>query len=233
MFFVVLFVIFGAVRMNRQWESANTGKVVRQTRPVPAFSRLRIDGVFDVYLRQGDKEALQIEAREGMLSRITTETRNGTLELGLKRGLSMRKTVIKVYITVRDLEKLTIGGVASVKSDTPLRLGQLELEQHSVGTTQLALHCDRLTARITGVGALQLTGSGREVDMHNTGVGAIEAAGFEADMLRVKSTGVGNVEVNARREISIHSSGVGSVRYKGSAAVKEMRKSGVGGIRRM
>jgi hypothetical protein len=69
--------------------------------------------------------------------------------------------------------------------------------------------------------------------MHNTGVGAIEAAGFEADMLRVKSTGVGNVEVNARREISIHSSGVGSVRYKGSAAVKEMRKSGVGGIRRM
>jgi hypothetical protein len=237
MFFLVLFVLFGSIRWNREWNrewnSADTGNVVRQTRPVPAFSRLRIDGVFDVHLRQGDKEALQIEAREGMLSRITTRTEDGTLKLGLERGLRMRKTSIKVYITVRDLEKLTIGGVASVKSDAPLRFEQLELEQHSVGTTQLTLQCDRLTARITGVGALQLTGSGREVEMHNTGVGAIEAAGFEADVLRVENTGVGDVEVNARREISINASGVGSVRYKGMAAVKEMRKSGVGSVRRM
>jgi hypothetical protein len=69
--------------------------------------------------------------------------------------------------------------------------------------------------------------------MHNTGVGTIEAAGFEADLLRVENTGVGDVEVNARREISIHSSGVGSVRYKGLATVKEMRNSGVGRVRKM
>ncbi len=233
MFFVVLFVLFGAVRMKREWEATDTGNVVRQTRSVPAFNRLRIEGVFDVHLRQGDKEALQIEAREGMLSQITSETHDGTLKLGMSRNLRMRRNSVKVYITVRDLEKLTIGGVASVQSDAPLQLGQLELEQHSVGTTQLALRCDRLTARITGVGALQLTGAGRQVEMHNTGVGSIEAAGFEADVLRVENTGVGDVEVNARREISIHSTGVGSVRYKGEAAVKEMRNSGVGRVRRM
>jgi hypothetical protein len=233
MFFVSLFVLFGSIRWNREWNSADTGNVVRQTRPVPAFSRLRIDGVFDVHLRQGDKEALQIEAREGMLSRIITRTEDGTLELSLERGLRMRKKGIKVYITVQNLKKLTIGGVASVKSEALLQLDQLELEQHSVGTTQLALRCDRLTARLTGVGALELTGSGREVEMHNTGVGAIRAAGFEADVLGVENTGVGDVEVNARREISINSSGVGSVRYKGLAAVKEMRKSGVGSVRKM
>jgi hypothetical protein len=138
-----------------------------------------------------------------------------------------------VYITVRDLEKLTIGGVASVKSDTPLRLGRLELEQHSVGATQLTLQCDQLTAHITGIGTLQLVGSGRQVEMHNTGVGAIKAADFEAEVLRVENTGVGDVEVNARREISIHSTGMGSVRYKGLAAIKEMHKSGVGNVRRM
>lgn len=233
MFFVVLFVVFGSIRMKREWESADTGNVVRQTRPVPAFNRLRIEGVFDVHLRQGHREALQIEAREGMLSHITSQTHDGTLELGMSRHLRMRKTRIKVYITVRDLEKLTIGGVASVQSDAPLQLGQLDLEQHSVGTTQISLRCDRLTARITGVGALQLTGSGRQVDMHNTGVGAIRAAGFEAEVLRVENTGVGDVEVNARREISIHSSGVGNVRYKGLAAVKEMHSSGVGRVRKM
>ena len=233
MFFVVLFVLFGSIRMKREWESADTGNVVRQTRPVPAFNRLRIEGVFDVHLRQGDREALQIEAREGMLSHITSKTHDGTLELGMSRTLRMRKNSIKVYITVRDLEKLTIGGVASVQSDAPLQLGQLDLEQHSVGTTQLALRCDRLTARITGVGALQLTGSGRQVEMHNTGVGDIDAAGFEAEVLRVENTGVGDVEVNARREISIRSTGVGSVRYKGLAAVKEMRSSGVGRVQKM
>ncbi len=233
MFFMVLFVLFGAVRMNREWEQADTGNVIRQTRPVSAFSRLQIDGVFDVHLRQGDTPDLQIEAREGLMSRITTETEDGTLKLGLERGVRMRKTSIKVYVTVRDLEKLSINGVATVKSDAPLRLGRLELEQHSVGTTQLALQCDQLTARITGVGTLQLTGSGRQVEMHNTGVGAIKAADFEAEVLRVENTGVGNVEVNARREISIHSTGVGSVRYKGLAAVKEMHKSGIGSVRRM
>ena len=233
MFFVVLFVLFGALRMNREWESADTGEMVRQTRPVPAFNRLDIDGVFDVHLRQGDAEALLIEAREGILSRITTETEDGTLKLSLKRQLRMRKVDIKVYITVRDLEKLSIGGVASVKSDGPLRLGRFELVQHSVGTTRLALRCDQLTARLTGVGDVELTGAGRRVELHNTGVGAIQAAGFEADVLRVENTGVGDVEVNARREISIRSSGVGSVRYKGVATIKEMHKSGVGSVERM
>lgn len=233
MFFMIVFAIIGAVVWNRHEDLAEKGSLVRQTRQVPSFNRLRIDGVFEVHLKQGDAESVQIEAREGIMNGIITETSNNTLTLGLKKMLRIRHTNSKVYITVRDLEKIAINGVTSLQTEEPLRLRNLELEQHSVGSARLALQCDQLTARVTGVGALMLEGAGKDVVFHNTGVGEINAVGFAADVVRVENTGVGSAAVNARREISIRSTGVGNVRYKGLGKVKELHSTGVGSVERI
>jgi hypothetical protein len=230
MFFVVLFAIIGAFLLNRGEQAAETGNVTRQTRSIQPFNQLRLDGVFEVYLKQGEKESLQVEAREGLQSRIRVDNDGNTLTLKLEKGGRLRKTNIKIYLTLRELDKLTVNGVVNIRTENTLQLARLRMEHHSVGDTRLSLRCDALDAHITGVGSLRLEGAGNHVKLHNTGVGEINASQFEADVLLVENTGVGNVEVNARREISIRSTGVGSVRYRGLATVKEMQKSGVGSI---
>jgi hypothetical protein len=230
MFFVILFVIIGAFLLNPGDQEAEKGNMVRQTRSVQPFNQLRLDGVFEVYLKQGEKELLQIEAREGLQSRILAENDGTTLTLKLEKGGRLRKANIKIYLTLRELEKMTVNGVVNIKTENTLLLSKLRMEHHSVGNTRLALRCNALDAHITGVGSLRLEGAGKNVELHNTGVGEINASQFEADVLLVENTGVGNVEVNARREISIRSTGVGSVRYRGLATVKEMQKSGVGSV---
>ncbi|HSG68712.1 MAG TPA: DUF2807 domain-containing protein, partial [Bacteroidales bacterium] len=57
------------------------GKVVKQLRDVKGFNSLEVGGAFTVYLSQGDKESLTIEADENLLDLITTEVHGDRLEI--------------------------------------------------------------------------------------------------------------------------------------------------------
>lgn len=213
---------------------SGNGNVVEENRPIESFSAIKIGGVLNVYLTQGDTESLTVEADENILDLIETENRGNTLVVRLKKGIDIKKAEQKnVYVTLRTLDKLEIGGVVSVKSTTPLVTDQLDLDIGGVSNTDLEVECDRLDARADMVGSLVLRGKAREANIKNGGVGSLKAFDLEVDRLTIKNSGVGSAEVMAQEEISITSSGVGSVRYQGDAVVKELSTSGIGKVKKM
>lgn len=213
---------------------SGNGEVVKQDRPVEPFSALEIGGVLNVYLEQGDTEALTVEADENLLDIIETENRGNTLVVRLKKGVELKKAKEKnVYITLTRIDELDIGGVVHVESTTPLNLEQLDLHVGGVCEVDLELRGNRLEADAGMVGSLTLRGKMQEANIKNSGVGALKAFDLEVDKLSIKNSGVGSAEVQAHDEISISSSGVGSVRYKGDAVVKELSTSGIGKVKKI
>ena len=213
---------------------SGNGEVVKQDRPIESFSEIEIGGVLNVYLEQGDTESLTVEADENLLDLIETENRGNTLVVRLKKGVELKKAEQKdVYITLRTLDKLDIGGVVHVESTTPLEMEQLNLEISGVSQTDLELRCDQLTANADMVGGLTLRGEVREATIRNGGVGSLKAFDLLVDKLTITNSGVGSAEVQAQDEISITSSGVGSVRYKGDPVVKELKTSGIGKVKKI
>ena len=215
-------------------EMKGNGNVVSQDRPVEPFSSIEIGGVLNVYLEQGDTEALSVEADENLLEIIETENRGNTLVVGLKKGVELKKAQEKnVYITLRRIDELDIGGVVRVESTNPINLEQLDLNVGGVSHVDLELRGNRLDAKATMVGNLTLRGKIQEANIKNGGVGSLKAFDLEVDKLTINNSGVGSAEVQAQQEISITSSGIGSVRYKGNPVVKELTTSGIGKVKKI
>ena len=210
------------------------GNVVEENRPVEPFSALEVGGVLNVYLSQGDTESLTVEADENILNLIETENRGNTLVVKLKKGVNIKKAERKnVYITLRSIDELEVGGVVNVKSETPIAIEKLKLDIGGVGNTDLELRGDQLDIKADMVGNVTLRGEVQEANIKNGGVGSLNAFDLVVNKLTIKNTGVGSAEVHAQDEISITSSGVGSVRYQGDAVVKELSTSGVGKVKKI
>ena len=233
-YFLTLIIIACLTTTSCAQKMSGNGNVVKEDRSVEPFSAIEIGGVLNVYLEQGDTEALTVEADENLLNIIETENRGNTLVVRLKKGVELKKAKEKnVYITLRSIDELDIGGVVHVESTTPLNLEQLDLDVGGVCEVDLELRGNRLDADASMVGSLTLRGKIQEANIENGGVGTLKAFDLEVDKLTIKNSGVGSAEVRAHDEISISSSGVGSVRYKGDAVVKELSTSGVGKVKKM
>ncbi len=231
-FFVLFTMAFGTAACAQN--ISGNGNVVEENRTVESFSSIDIGGVLNVYLTQGDTESVTVEADENLLDLIITENRGNTLVVKLKKGVDIKKAKEKnVYITLRSIDELEVGGVVNVKTTNALTADAFDLDIGGVGNTDLELRCNQLDAKASMVGNLTLRGAVQEANIKNGGVGSLKAFDLKVDRLTIKNSGVGSAEVQAQDEISITSSGVGSVRYKGDAAVKELSTSGVGKVKKM
>jgi len=206
-----------------------SGVKMTEVREVPAFNQISLEGVFNVYLLQKDKESVRIEADENVLPFILTEVVDGLLTVKLKEDTKIVKMKkINIYITLKDIQKLETKGVGMVQSMEKLNLKTVELSLKGVGATKLNLDCESLTIHSELVGSLVLQGSGKSLIIKHKGIGSFEAFDFKAETVNLESDGIGKAEVYASDELIVDAKGLGGVEYKGNPSKKNIKKEGVG-----
>src|SRR3989344_3698793 len=172
------------------------GILTTEVREVPTFNQIMLEGVFNVYLIQKEKESIRVEADENILPFIITEVENNILTVKLKDDSKITKMKkINVYITLADINKLETKGVGLLNCMDTLNLKTLELQLKGVGATKLKLHCESLNIQSELVGALFLSGSGQELNIKHKGIGSFEAFDFKAEKVNLESDGIGKAEV--------------------------------------
>lgn len=205
------------------------GKVTTEEREIASFNQIVLEGVFNVYLLQKEKESIRVEADENILPFIITEVENNVLTVKLKddsRITKMKK--ISVYITMVDVNKLETKGVGLLHCMGELNLTALELDLNGVGASKLNLNCDILKVNSELVGSLKLSGKAKEMIINHKGIGSFEAFDFKAENVNLTSDGIGKAEVYASKELTIDAKGLGGVKYKGNPSTKNIKNEGVG-----
>jgi hypothetical protein len=212
-------------------EVNKNGSEVSETRQVTAFNKIEMDGVFNVYLRQGDTESLIIEADKAVAAHIISEVKNETLKLKMEDDTDFGDIEpVKIYVQVRDLQSLSNKGVGTIKCEQALKLDQFMLSSEGVGAIDLTLSANRLVVKSETVGAITLAGKVTEVDITHNGVGVLQAFELLTRNLKLSSNGVGAAEVYASESIDIEAKGVGSVQYKGNPKTKNIVSEGIGKV---
>lgn len=210
------------------------GNVVTQERTISSFNEIIVNGVYNVYLTQGQNESVKVETDENLQEAVIVKNKGNALVLGWKKGINVkRKTKMNVYVTLKDIAKLEVKGVGNVNTSSKLSLNTLDIEASGVGNTSLELDCKQLDGEISMVGNFTLKGKVTEVILDNNGTGALRAFDLVAQKLEINNSGIGKVEVNAQKEISITSSGIGSVYYKGNAKTTKLDHRGMGKIKKV
>lgn len=236
---VKAFVIVGLVAVIAAAALAEAAEPQRETRSLPAFSRIDINGQAEVTLRQGPKEAVTIEASSQALPRIHTEVHDNTLVItpeGQQHWWDWvlgggRTRTPRITIDFTRLERIDAAGAVKVSADT-LKADDLRLDLAGACTLRVAeLQATRL--RLDGSGAVKAEMGGRVgtqfVDL--SGAGSYQAADLASETTVLRVSGAGKAVVNVASKLKVEVSGAGAVEYIGDPKV-EQQVSGVAKIRR-
>jgi hypothetical protein len=225
------FMLLSALSLSAQDNDSNnpklvgSGNVITKNIPVQPFDQLDISGVFSVYLFQGDKEEVKIEAEDNLQALFEVKNEGSQLSVKMKDHAHYNsKKKMKVYITFRKLKSMELKTVGDVSSDKNLNFDDLKIQNKSVGSVELKMTTQSLDIQNKSVGDLKLDGKADNAVIKNNGVGNFDAAGFIVQKMDIENTGVGSAEVNAEKELKVKDTFLGKVTNRGNATAKRMNK---------
>lgn len=208
------------------------GNVVKQERDVSSFTGIDVGGAFHVYLTQGDKEGVIVEADENLLDVIETEVRGSTLRIKTTEDIRDSKA-LNIYITFKDLKELDVSGACHLESEDKLKLSDLDIDCSGASDVDLKLSGSNMNLDCSGASNIDLYGSAESIVMDISGASNLDASDFEVKNCDAEVSGASHGKVFVTGELSAEVSGAGSLKYKGDAVIRNHDVSGAGSLKKM
>ena len=175
------------------------GVVSTYTYEVPTFSKLMVDGNFDIVLSYGIQTNVTVKTDENLQNEVLIDTDGTTLFVRTKESVG-NASAMTLYITVGNLNEMGFKDVLSVKTSDALWFTNLDLKLNTLGKTSIQLAAQKLNATIEGAGDLHLSGMVEELNVNNQGVGSLFTSDLRAKKMTIQSKSNRNIEIKAQEE---------------------------------
>jgi len=212
-------------------ESIARSQDYEKTIDVKDFHSLDITIACELYVRQGDEESMRIEADKNILDRLEIEVRDSTLYLETRHDRDFDDWDVEVYLTVKSLKSIDIGGAVKLRTNGTLKGDKLELDISGAADLEMRIEVDKLLADFGGAVNAELEGRARYVVMDMSGASKVEADELMTDAFYLEFSGFGKAEVYAEKVLKVDMSGMGVVRYGGNPKKVKTSSSGLGIIK--
>ncbi len=223
---------FLAAQFSIAQEVEGNGKIVKKFYSISSFDRIELNGIYNTVIKQGNTESVEIEADENLQAYLKPEVNDRTLQIEQTEGVRFKKNrKMNVYVTFKNIDKITNNGVGNLTSDGTINLSQLAIACNGVGNLELELNSSKLNLEMSSVGNIELSGSVTDGEFMLSGVGNIDAENMKIENLKIDNSGVGNAEVYVTGVIRPSVSGAGNIICKGKPSVSDLKQNGIGRFR--
>lgn len=187
------------------------GETITRDFAVDDFDAVIIDAPFDVTIRTGDRQRVEIEASEGIFDDLDVEVTDGTLLIDIDRSaFRIGGGDLVASITVTDLTAVTASGAADVVIPN-VDLDTLDLDIGGASSISLSGTVETLDLQLSGASDADLIGT-------EIAVAAIELSGASdadfgegVDLIEGDLSGASNLEVDASTNVRVGTSGASSI----------------------
>jgi hypothetical protein len=227
--------------------------LVRESRVVDArVTRVKLDGVADLIVRQGTTPSLVISGERADVARVTTRQQGDTLEIGNERRNNYtdgHTAKLRAELVVPNLAEFVSGGVgaSTLSGFSGDRIvvaldgaGAVTLKGNyrnvdarlgGVGNLRIdAAQADRMNLALGGAGQLAVSGQTRALHATLAGIGKLDAEKLRADTVDLDMSGLGGAAVYASTAANVNLSGMGSATVYGKPAQRHASTDGMGKV---
>jgi hypothetical protein len=207
--------------VHEPWDDTDT-----RTYKVQPFTKIHLEGGYKVILEQGSQSGLRIKTDEENFKYIDVQSDSESLDLRVtKKHFNLDEMIL--YITFKDLEKLTIEGGICLETK-----GYVELKDfyfHVSGGAAIERNMKANRVKVVGEGGVKMefNGIADELDATISGAGYPNATDMKTKRTYCKIEGACAASVYATEQLDASISGVGKIRYKGDPKVNK-RVDGIG-----
>jgi hypothetical protein len=206
-----------------------------QKRSVGDFHGIKVSGGIELYLSQGDEEAVAVSANDPELrDKLRTEVKDGILHIYLDdqwwhRGWngSMK---LRAYVSCKVLDQLKGSGGSNIHVDQTIKSERLDIHLSGGGQLHGSFEAGQMTAGISGGGDLYIGGTAGTLNVHVSGGGDFHGYDLATDSCEAHVSGGGDVFITVNKTLDATVHGGGDIRYKGNASIRETRTFGGGNI---
>ena len=195
--------------------SEDRGPVQVQTRELPEFSAIDMEGATALQINVGSPHSVRIEAAANVLDRIETDVRDGTLYIRSrpKNWLPSREgRHVAVRINLPRLQVLRLGGGH-----------RASIEGFAGGESEI---------KIEGAAKIHASGHLDQLKVHLAGAGTANLSNLKSINTHVTVDGVGRVIVHTSETLDATMNGLGAIHYIGNPREVRTRMNGLGSIGR-
>ena len=177
-----------------------SGTMATEMRDVSGFSGVTLQASGDVIIDVGGSESLEIEAEDNLLPILTSEVRDGVLELGASESFSPTRG-ITYRIGAAALDEIVINGSTDVAAS--------------------GVAADEFEAVINGSGSIDPEGTATKLSVQINGSGDFDGEGLVATTGQVRVAGSGSAVVNVTDNLNVVINGSGDVEYIGDPTLTQ------------
>lgn len=205
-----------------------------EVRQVKGYHGIDVSSAIDLYLSQGDEEAVVVSARDVKLrDRIRTVVENGILRIWLE-GKHMGDAKLKAYVSFTMLDKLTASGASDVFVDGVISGNSLALDLSGASDFKGAIRVGELYLEQSGASDSQITGVVTGLaTIRNSGASDLRGYELTVEKCAASVSGASDIKITINKELRADASGASSVYYKGNAVVTESKSSGASTVKKV
>ncbi|MEI6123312.1 MAG: head GIN domain-containing protein [Bacteroidota bacterium] len=224
-FIVITLITLFTASCNMFPPKKGSGTIIKTDKELAAFTKISLEGAFNVFISPGEKAAITIETDDNLQQYITAKVRSNKLTIKTKRDLLPSKEV-NIYLTVANIESIEASGAVIVKSNGKISADKFALDLSGASNVALDINCVDFNAEMNGSSKMKLIGA---ASMGNINVsGASDMYNFDMlfDNLKLKIKGAAKAQVNVITQLDVTVMGAGEVLYMGTPDVKKSISGG-------
>jgi hypothetical protein len=191
----------------------------RETRNVSTFTKISFRVPGKLYLRQGATQKVEIEGKKETIQKIETEVDGGKLVVGKEGSWTNWNwgddddDQVNVYITVKDIEALSVGGSGDLIGETKITSADLDLNVSGSGSMKVEVDASGdLEADVSGSGDIDLKGKCKSFNSDVSGSGKVAMSISVSEKADFGVSGSGKIMASgSARKVKASISGSGKV----------------------
>jgi uncharacterized protein YxeA/post-segregation antitoxin (ccd killing protein) len=207
------------------------GNVVKKERSGSNFKGVRVSSGIDVYLRQGDKESITVEADENLHEYILTEIKGDILHVYSEVNIREAERE-RVYVTMKDITSLRTSSAGDIVGEAPIKCTDLELDVSSAGDIKLEVTAKSINIDISSAGDITLSGEAETLKADLSSAGNLEATNLKTKEADISASSAGDARINVSDKLIARSSSAGDISYYGDPKYVDAHSSSAGSIRK-
>lgn len=207
------------------------GNIIKEKHQVTTYTKLKVNGPFEVDLVSGEPGTISIEGDENILQLTTIEVAEGILSISTQNEQPVnpsRGNKIRIKVPFKSMEHIALIGCGSINSGRTLKSENFKATVDGPGTINATIKADNTEVWVLGSGTINISGTSQKFTCRIAGSGTVKANGLEAKNVIASVSGAGEAKVNSTKAITGRIVGSGNIAFSGRPEETDLKFSGSG-----
>jgi hypothetical protein len=227
LFIATIFTSCSVDMFNRVNGNRNVVTEVRKTSN--KFKGIKVSTGIDLYVTQGSKNKVTVEADENLQDIIITEVEDGILKVYSEKSIWKAKAR-EVHVTIKDLTLLKATSSSDVYGKGIIKTDEISITATSGADIRITVDATSVETSSTSGSDIRIAGTTINHASSATSGASIEAYELESENVLVKVTSGADINIYASEKLDANANSGGDIDFKGNPKSVTKKSSSGGDI---